>query len=105
MVHREEGDPHTAEHQHAECQEFGFGESVRKIPGQESLHEAEQGQGAQESQNTVEGSERALVSNNDDVSMFRVCICVNVGWTCPHPACTESELYQGADGDDVVWCP
>ena len=33
MIDREEGDPDTAEHQHAECQELGFIERVREIPG------------------------------------------------------------------------
>ena len=39
VINREEGDPDTAEHQHAECQELGFIECVRQIPGQESYSE------------------------------------------------------------------
>lgn len=38
-----EGDPDTAEHQHAEGQELGFTEGVRQVPGQESQGEAPQG--------------------------------------------------------------
>ena len=40
VVDREEGDPDTAEHQHAECQELGFIEGVRQVPCQESHSEA-----------------------------------------------------------------
>lgn len=79
MVDGEEGDPDTAEHQHAECQELGFIEGVRQVPGQESQGEAPQGQGAQVSQDTVEGSDQALVAHDDDVAIFGVYIYVNKG--------------------------
>ena len=59
MVDREEGDPDTAEHQHAECQELGFIECVRQVSGHESHSEGCQGQEAQVSQDTVEESDRA----------------------------------------------
>lgn len=36
MLDSEEGDPDTVEHRHAECQEPGFIESVREVPGQQS---------------------------------------------------------------------
>ena len=39
VVDRDESDPDTAEHQHAECQELGFIECIRQIPGQESYSE------------------------------------------------------------------
>ena len=40
VVHGEEGDLQTAEHQHSEHQELAFIEDVRQVPGQESHHEA-----------------------------------------------------------------
>ena len=57
MVDGEKSDPDTAEHQHAEGQEFGFIEGVRQDHGQESQGEGPQSYGAQESQDTVEGSD------------------------------------------------
>lgn len=80
-------------------QKLGFIECVKQGPGQENHHEADGAQGAQVFQDTVEGIEGALVAQDDDVAMFRVCVCVNVGWICLHPEATKSELDQGADGD------
>lgn len=89
MIHGEEGDSYTAEHQHAARQELGFTECVMQVPGQESHNEADQGQGAKASQDTIEGSNGALVAQDDDVAMLRMCICVNVRWIFPHPDATE----------------
>lgn len=79
MVDGEEGDPDTAEHQHAECHELGSIEGVRQVLGQVRQGEAPQGPGAQGAQDTAEGTDRALVAHNDDVTMFRVCLDVSDG--------------------------
>lgn len=76
MVDGEEGDADTAEHQHAECHELGSIEGVRQVLGQVSQGEAPQGQGAQD---TAEGTDRAVVAHNDDVTMFRMCLDVSDG--------------------------
>ena len=40
LVDRDKGDPDTAEHHHAECQELGFIECIRKVSCHESHSEA-----------------------------------------------------------------
>ena len=100
-----EGDPDIAEHQHAERQELGSIEGVRQVAGQVSQGEAAQGQGAQASQDTVEGGDRALVAHDDDVALFRVRIYVNEERRGPQPDSTETQLDKGADRNDEVRCP
>ena len=74
MVDGEKSDPDTAEHQCAEGQEFGFIEGVRQVHGQESQGESPQSYGAQKSQDTVEGSDWALVAHNEELLVLRISI-------------------------------
>ena len=57
------------------------------------------------SQDTVEGSDLALVAHDDDVAVFRVCICVNEVRRGSQPDPTETQLDKGADGNDEVRSP
>lgn len=75
------GDPDTEQHHHSEGQEFGFIESLRKIPCQESHNETPQSQGAHVFQDKIECNGGASVAYNDDLPMF-ICICVNKGRRC-----------------------
>ncbi|KAF6095111.1 hypothetical protein HJG60_012083 [Phyllostomus discolor] len=76
MVNRKEGEPHTADHQHAEQSGtwlHGFTEGVRQVPGQES----------RVSQDTAEGRDWAFVAQDEEVAMLRVCPCFNESGELP----------------------
>lgn len=65
-VTQEESHPDTAEHQHAEGETFGFIEDVRRVTFQEDYSKGPQNQEAQIAQDTVENSDRAPITLDDD---------------------------------------
>ena len=105
MVNRDESDPDTAEHKHAECYGFGFIKGTRKVSGKESQSEAPNGLGSQVSQNTVKCIDWILVAYNDDLSMLRQCINIKRRRRRSQPDCSYNNLDENTNGNDVVNCP
>ena len=105
MVNRKESNPDTAEYQHAECYGFSFIEGAGQVSGKESQSEAPKGQAGQVSQDTVKGTDWTLVANNDNVTMLWSCINVNRRRSSSQPDCTDNNLDESTDGNDIDRCP
>lgn len=57
------------------------------------------------SQDTVEGSDRALVAHDDEVSGLGMCVYVNERGRGSQPDSTDDHLDQGVNGNDIVRRP